>query len=134
MIKEDCLKEVTLDLNLELLWCCLVALFCLSFCDPLECRLPSSSVHGISRARMLGRLPFHTPGQLNDPGMKSDSPASLLHCRQIHNCWAPTRKAPEINYSIFGSFAIANYGIQMRLFWELIVNRHTGQYRTFWSL
>ena len=134
VIKEDCLKEVILDLNLELWWYCLVTLFCPTFCDPLECRLPSSSVYEISRERILGRLPFPTPGQFTDPGMKSNSLASLLHCRQVHNCWAPTREAPEINYSIFWSFVIANYGIQMRLFWEFIANRHTEHYRTFWSL
>ena len=31
----------------------LVAQLCLTFCNPLDCRLPSSSVHGILQARML---------------------------------------------------------------------------------
>ena len=31
----------------------LVAQFCLTFCDPKDCRWPSSSVHGILQARML---------------------------------------------------------------------------------
>ena len=31
----------------------LVSQLCLTFCNPLDCRLPSSSVHGILQARML---------------------------------------------------------------------------------
>ena len=43
----------------KLLWtqcccCCLVTQLCLTLCDPMDCSLPSSSVHGISQARTLG--------------------------------------------------------------------------------
>ena len=34
-------------------WCVLVAQACLTLCVPLDCSLPSSSVHGISQARTL---------------------------------------------------------------------------------
>ena len=30
-----------------------VAQLCLTLCDPMDCRLPGSSVHGIFRARIL---------------------------------------------------------------------------------
>ena len=33
--------------------CCLVTKLCLSFCDPVDCSSPCSSVHGISQARIL---------------------------------------------------------------------------------
>ena len=33
--------------------CCLVAKSCLTLCDPIDCSLPGSSVHGISQARIL---------------------------------------------------------------------------------
>ena len=33
--------------------CCLVAQSCLTHCDPMECSLPGSSVHGILQARIL---------------------------------------------------------------------------------
>ena len=36
---------------------------------------PGSSVHGISQARMLERLPFPSPRHLPDPGIDSISPA-----------------------------------------------------------
>ena len=33
--------------------CVCVAQFCLTFCDPMDCRLPDSSVHGILQTRIL---------------------------------------------------------------------------------
>ena len=33
--------------------CCLVATSCLTLCNPTDCSLPGSSVHGISQARIL---------------------------------------------------------------------------------
>ena len=32
---------------------CLVAQSCLTLCDPVDCNLPGSSVHGIFQARIL---------------------------------------------------------------------------------
>ena len=32
---------------------CSVSLLCLTLCDPMDCSLPGSSVHGISQARIL---------------------------------------------------------------------------------
>ena len=38
---------------------------CLTLCDPMDCSLPSSSVHGVSQARILEwvAISFWTPGQ-----------------------------------------------------------------------
>ena len=33
--------------------CCLIAQWCPTFCDPMDCIPPGSSVHGISQARVL---------------------------------------------------------------------------------
>ena len=33
--------------------CCLLAPLCRTLCDPMDCSPPSSSVHGISQARIL---------------------------------------------------------------------------------
>ena len=33
--------------------CCLVAKSCPILCDPMDCSLPGSSVHGLSQARIL---------------------------------------------------------------------------------
>ena len=48
----------------------------LSDCDPMDCSLPGSSVHGISQARILERraIPF---------SRGSSWPRDFLHCRWI---------------------------------------------------
>ena len=55
--------------------CCLVARSCLTLCDPVDCSPPVFSVHGISQARILERLPLPSPGEIPDPGIKLASPA-----------------------------------------------------------
>ena len=54
----------------------LVAQSCLTFCDPMGCSLPGSSVHGgFSRQEYWSGLPCPPPGVLPDPGIKPGSPA-----------------------------------------------------------
>ena len=49
---------------------------CLTLCDPMDCSLPGSSVHGIFQAREYwSGLPFPSPEDLPDPGIKPGSPA-----------------------------------------------------------
>ena len=52
-----------------------VAQLCPTLCDPMDCSLSGSSVHGIFQARVLEGLPFPSPGDLPDPGIKPGSPA-----------------------------------------------------------
>ena len=40
---------------------CLVAQSCLTLCDPVDCNLPGSSVHGIFQARILGIQVYQGP-------------------------------------------------------------------------
>ena len=44
-----------------------------SFVTPMDCSPPGSSVHGIFRQENWNRLPFPTPGDLPDPGIKPSS-------------------------------------------------------------
>ena len=44
-----------------------VAQSCLTVCNPMDCGLPRSSVHGISRQEYWGGLPFLSPGDLTYP-------------------------------------------------------------------
>ena len=44
------------------MYCCLVAKLCLTLCDPMNCSVPGSSVHGISQQEYWGGLPFPSPG------------------------------------------------------------------------
>ena len=48
-----CLKEKGKGLWLLIWTCCLVAQSCPTLCDPMDCSLPGSSVHGILQARIL---------------------------------------------------------------------------------
>ena len=50
---------------------CLVAQSCPILCHPVDCCPPGSSVHGIFQAKYWSGLPFSSPGDLPDPGIKS---------------------------------------------------------------
>ena len=39
---------------------------CSTLCNPMDCSPPDSSAHGILQARILGRSPFLSPGDLPD--------------------------------------------------------------------
>ena len=45
-----------------------------TLCDPTDCSLPGSSVHGIFQAGYWSGLPFPSPGDLPDPGIEPRSP------------------------------------------------------------
>ena len=52
-----------------------VSQLCLTLCDPVNCSLPGSSVHGIPRQEYWSGLPCPPPGSLPNPGTE---PASLM--------------------------------------------------------
>ena len=60
---------------------CLVAKTCLTLCNPMECSLPGSSVHGIFQASILG-CHFLLQGVFLTLGL-SPCLLCLLQCRQI---------------------------------------------------
>ena len=47
---------------------------CPTLCDPMDCSLSGSSVHGIFRQECWSGLPFPSPRDLPDPGIKAGSP------------------------------------------------------------
>ena len=51
---------------------------CPTLCDPMNCRLPGSSVHEIFQARILEWVAISYPGHLLNPGIKLRSPAIRL--------------------------------------------------------
>ena len=53
--------------------CCVQS--CPVLCDLMDCSLPGSSVHGIFQTRMPEWVPFPTPGNLPDLGIKPTSPS-----------------------------------------------------------
>ena len=55
--------------------CVLVTQLCPTLCNPKDCSLPGSSVHGILQARILEQVASHSPFQGIFPTQ------GLLHCR-----------------------------------------------------
>ena len=53
----------------------LVAQLYLTLCNPMDCRLPGSSVHGIFQSRILEWVVIPSLGVLPDPGIEPASPA-----------------------------------------------------------
>ena len=54
---------------------------CPTLCDPMDCSLPGSSIHGIFQTRKYwSGLPFPSPGDLPNPGINPGSPTL---CRQM---------------------------------------------------
>ena len=52
-----------------------VTQLCPTLCNPMDFSLPGSSVHGIFQAKILGGLPFPSPGDLPNPGIEPGSPS-----------------------------------------------------------
>ena len=50
-----------------------VAQSCPTLWDPVDCSIPGSSLHGILQAEYWSGLPFPSPGDLPDPGIKPRS-------------------------------------------------------------
>ena len=49
---------------------------CLVLCNPIDCDLPGSSVHGIFPARIMEWVSIPPPEDLSNPGAKPPSPMS----------------------------------------------------------
>ena len=49
---------------------------CLTRCDPMDCSLPGSSLHGILQARTLEWVAISFSRDLLDPGIEPESPVS----------------------------------------------------------
>ena len=53
---------------------------CLTLCNPMDCSLPGSSVHGILKARILERVTMPSSKDPTNPGIKPRSPALQADC------------------------------------------------------
>ena len=58
-------------------------------CNPMDCSLLGSSVHGISQARIPEWLPFPSPGDLPNPGIKIESLAWQVDFLPLHHLGRP---------------------------------------------
>ena len=62
--------------TLTLVCVCSVIQLCLTFCDPIDCSLPASSVHGILRQEYGNGSLCSLPRDLPNPGIRTPSPVS----------------------------------------------------------
>jgi len=60
----------------SLQYLCVCALNCVWLCNPIDCSVPGSSVHGIFWQEHWSGLPFPISGELPDPGINPASPIS----------------------------------------------------------
>ena len=63
--------------------CVLVGQSCSTLCNPMHCSPPGSSVHGILQQEYWSGLPFPSPEDPPDPGIKLGS--SLHHRQALHH-------------------------------------------------
>ena len=68
-------------------WLC--AQLCLTLCDPMCCRLPDSSVHGIFQVRILEWVVISYSRDLANSGIKPTSPALLADYSPLHHLGSP---------------------------------------------
>ena len=75
-----------------------VAQSCPTLGDPMDCSLPGSTVHGISRQEYWSGLPFLSPGDLPNPGIEPRSPILQTDALPSEPLGKPTVK-PFSNFS-----------------------------------
>ena len=63
---------------MQLCVCVLIAQLCLTLCNPMDCSLPGSSVHGTLQARNWSGCHSLLQGKILTQGLNP----GLLHCRQ----------------------------------------------------
>ena len=89
-------KEAELTCVLSHFKCVLVDLSYSTLCDPTNCSLPGSSIHGIFQARVLERVAIPSPGNHPDPGIEPESPAL-----QVDSLLPSYRGSPRTNTAPF---------------------------------
>ena len=67
---------------------------CPALCDPLDCSLLGSSVHGIARQEYWSGWPFPPPGDLPDPGIEPGSLVSLALAGGFFTTAPPGKPSP----------------------------------------
>ena len=79
---------------------CSVVQSCPALCDPMGYSPPGTTVHGIFQARILSGLPFPTPGDLPDAGIKPASPESPALVGRFFTT-APPRKPFHFKIAVY---------------------------------
>ena len=67
----------------------------LTLCDPVDCCLSCSSVHGILQARILEWVACSPPGDLLNPGIESPSPALQVDSLLLSHQGSPNKQVDK---------------------------------------
>ena len=84
--------------------CVLVTQSCSTLCNSIDCSPPGSSAHAIFPARILEWVVFPSPGDLLDPWIKPESPASPVS--QADSLPLKHQESPHMVYSVLKSYAV----------------------------
>ena len=82
---------------------CLITQSCPTPCDPMDCSLPGSSVHGNLQARILEMLPCPPPGHFPNPGIDVVL-SNWSFCEHI--CSSQLRNLTQLSHIAGGIWAI----------------------------
>ena len=82
--------------------CVLLAQSCLTLCNPIDCSLPASSVHGIFQARILEWVAMPSSRGSSHPGIEPTSPKSPASAAGFFTTSA-TWKAPLKSWALCNS-------------------------------
>ena len=63
--------------------CALLLQLCLTLCDPMDCSLPGSSVHGILQSRVLEWVAMPFSGDLPNPEIEPVSLTATCISKQV---------------------------------------------------
>ena len=92
--RSECLLISWLQSSYGLLRKCVVAQLYPTFCNPVDCNLPASSVHGILQVRILEWVAISFSRDLPNPGIEPGSPASQADALPSE---PPGRQAPYMD-------------------------------------
>ena len=79
--------------------CVLVAQSCLTLCDPMDCTRQASLSIEFSRQEYLSGLPFPSPEELPNPGIKPWSPASQVGSLPFELKGSPHKSITLLTYT-----------------------------------
>ena len=119
--------ELLINLTRLCCCCCLVAKSCLTLCDPMDCTLPGSSVHGISQARTLEWLAISF-------SRRSSQPRDRTHISCIAGGFLttePPEKQPDYTF-----FNFTNIPLRAIIFMYMKVKflSHVQLFATPWAV
>jgi len=88
-------------------WYTFLGFLMLNFCDPVDCSLPGSSIHGILQARILEWVAISF--SRGSSGPRDRTQVSRIAGRHF-NCWA-TRERPMLNLSCISEHTLPDLDV-----------------------